>query len=188
MTRATFLAGCAALAVLVAGAPLPAVAAKATRSRSPLPKSWPPNWTDESRRTPGQRHLHRHGRRTHLGRRLPDGADSRFPQARVVGAEGPGITDQLVPRIAEQQNLTSLTLKNTLVDDDGIAQLVDLKTLRVIELRVAPVITDRAMESLVKLPRLRAVRLVGGNITDCGIATLLRAPGSTNSTFAIART
>ena len=32
------------------------------------------------------------------------------------------------------------------------------------------------MESLLKLPKLRAVRLVGGNITDRGVATLLRAP------------
>ena len=99
-----------------------------------------------------------------------------FPKLASLVLEGPGITDQLVPRIAEQQHLTSLTLKNTLVDDDGIAQLVDLKALRVIELRVAPVISDRAMESLIKLPRLRAVRLVGGNITDRGVATLLKAP------------
>jgi hypothetical protein len=99
-----------------------------------------------------------------------------FPTLKALVVEGPGITDQLVPRIAEQQNLTSLTLKNTLVDDDGIAQLVDLKSLKVIELRVAPVVSDRAMESLVKLPKLRAVRLVGGNITDRGVATLLQAP------------
>ena len=98
-----------------------------------------------------------------------------FPKLAVLVLEGPGITDQLAPRLAEQQNLTSLTLKNTLVDDDGIAQLADLKQLRIVELRVAPVITDRAMESLVKLPQLRAVRLVGGNITDRGVTTLLRA-------------
>jgi Leucine-rich repeat (LRR) protein len=99
-----------------------------------------------------------------------------FPKLASLVVEGPGITNQLTSRIAEQHNLASLTLKNTLVDDEGIEQLVDLKTLKVIELRVAPLISDRAMESLVKLPKLRAVRLVGGNITDRGVATLLRAP------------
>ena len=99
-----------------------------------------------------------------------------FPKLESLVVEGPGITNQLIPRIVEQQKLTSLTLKNTLVDDEGIAQLVDLKSLKIVELRVAPVVTDRAMESLVKLPKLRAVRLVGGNITDRGVTTLLRAP------------
>ncbi len=99
-----------------------------------------------------------------------------FPKLASLVVEGPGITNQLAPRIAEQQNLTSLTLKNTLVDDDGIAELVNLKALKIVELRVAPLISDRAMELLVKLPKLRAVRLVGGNITDQGVATLLRAP------------
>ena len=61
-----------------------------------------------------------------------------FPKLTSLVVEGPGITNQLVPRIVEQPNLASLTLKNTLVDDEGIAQLVDLKTLKVVELRVSP--------------------------------------------------
>jgi Leucine-rich repeat (LRR) protein len=99
-----------------------------------------------------------------------------FPKLATLVLEGPGITNQLTARIAEQRNLVSLTLKNTLVDDEGIAQLADLKSLRIIELPVAPLVSDRSMEVLVKLPQLRAVRLVGGNVTDRGVATLLRAP------------
>jgi internalin A len=99
-----------------------------------------------------------------------------FPMLATLVVEGPGITNQLIPRIAEQSNLTSLTLKNTFVDDDGVMQLTGLKALKVIDLRVAPLITDRAMESLVKMPSLRAVRLVGGNITDQGVATVLQTP------------
>lgn len=99
-----------------------------------------------------------------------------FPTLTTLVVEGPGITDQLIPRIAAQQKLASLTLKNTLVSDRGIAQLTGLKDLKIIELRVAPMITDRAMEALAKIPTLRAVRLVGGNITDRGVATLLQLP------------
>lgn len=99
-----------------------------------------------------------------------------FPKLASLTLEGPGITDQLAPRIAEQYNLTSLTLKNTLISDSGIAQLTGLKALRIVDLRVAPLISDRAMDWLVKLPELRAVRLVGGNITDRGVATVLQSP------------
>ena len=101
---------------------------------------------------PRQRYFHRHGRR-------PTWADDYqmdqillLPELTSLVVEGPGITNQLVPRIVEQPNLASLTLKNTLVDDEGIAQLVDLKTLKVVELRVSPLISDRAMESSSSCP------------------------------------
>jgi Leucine-rich repeat (LRR) protein len=99
-----------------------------------------------------------------------------FPKLESLVIEGPGITDQLVPRIAKQQELVSLTLKNTLIGDDGLAKLAGLPKLKIIDVRVAPMITDRGMESLVKMASLKAVRLVGGNITDRGVITLLQIP------------
>jgi hypothetical protein len=98
-----------------------------------------------------------------------------FPKLASLTVEGPGITNQLIPRLVEQKELTSLTLKNTLVDDQGIAELTAIPSLRIVDLRVAPLITDAAMDSLVKLPNLRAVRLVGGNITDHGVGVLMQA-------------
>lgn len=109
-----------------------------------------------------------------------------FPKLASLVVEGPGITNQLAPCIAEQQNLTSLTLKNTLVDDDGIAELVNLKALKIVELRVAPLISDRAMELLVKLPKLRAVRWSAA-ISPTRASPPCSGPRrSMNSTFAIA--
>ncbi len=99
-----------------------------------------------------------------------------FPKLESLVVEGPGITNQLIPKIAEQSHLTSLTMKNTLVNDEGVAQLSGMKSLKVIDLRVSPLITDKAMESLVKIPTLKAVRLIGGNVTDNGVATLLKMP------------
>lgn len=90
--------------------------------------------------------------------------------------EGPSITDELAPRIAEQTSLVSLALRNTLLGDQGIARFASLKALKVIDLRVSPMVTDAAMKTLAKMPQLRAVRLTGCNVTDAGIATLLDLP------------
>lgn len=99
-----------------------------------------------------------------------------FPGLRSLTVEGPGITDALAERIGEQTSLESLALRNTLVGDKGIAQFKELKSLRVIDLRVSPLVTDAAMETLLALSELRAVRLTGGNVTDAGVATLLDLP------------
>ena len=99
-----------------------------------------------------------------------------FPHLSSLTTEGTEITDALAPRIAEQKELTFLALRNTLVGDPGISQLTGLKQLKVIDLRVSPLVTDTAMQSLAKMTELRAVRLSGVNVTDKGIATLLALP------------
>ena len=114
------------------------------------------------------------------GRSWVDDAQMRqilvFEKLQSLTLEGPSITDDLVPRIAELGNLTSLALRNTLISDTGIAQLTGLRAMRVIDLRVAPMVTDAAMQSLAQMSELRAVRLMGGNVTDAGVATLLALP------------
>ncbi|MCH5375535.1 MAG: hypothetical protein JJ992_16315, partial [Planctomycetes bacterium] len=99
-----------------------------------------------------------------------------FPRLQTLVVEGPSITDQLAPKIAEAEGLTSLSMFNTLINDAGIAQLSGLKSLKAIDLRVSPLITDQAMETLAAMPELRAVRLSGVNVTDAGIETLLSLP------------
>ncbi len=99
-----------------------------------------------------------------------------FAKLGSLTLEGPSITDALVPRITECDTLTSLALRNTLIGDDGITQLSGLKSLKAIDLRVAPMVTDASMQTLAAMPELRAVRLVGGNVTDAGVAVLLTLP------------
>jgi len=99
-----------------------------------------------------------------------------FERLSSLTLEGPSITDALVPRIAECDKLTWLALRNTLIGDDGITQLSGLKSLKTIDLRVAPMVTDASMQTLAAMPELRAVRLVGGNVTDAGVAVLLTLP------------
>ena len=99
-----------------------------------------------------------------------------LPKLETLVLEGPSITDMILPRIAETPSLVSLTMKNTLVSDEGIAQLTALKNLKVVDLRQSPMMTDAAMESLAKIPSLKAVRLIDTQITDAGIAALLSLP------------
>ena len=99
-----------------------------------------------------------------------------FPTLQTLTVEGPSITEQLAPKIAEAEALTSLAMRNTLINDEGIAQLGGLKALRVIDLRVSPLVTDAAMDTLAAMPELRAVRLSGVNVTDTGVAKLLSLP------------
>ena len=99
-----------------------------------------------------------------------------FPQLRSLALEGPDITDQLAPNVAQLDQLTSLTCKNTMIGDVGIAQLSGLTALKVIDMRVCPLLTDAALETLAGMPSLRAVRLSGANIGDTGIASLLKLP------------
>lgn len=100
-----------------------------------------------------------------------------FPKLTSLTLEGPDITDELAPRIAQQTSLTSLAFRNTLIGDKGIAHLTTLTSLKVIDLRVSPYVGDASMETLAKLPALRAVRLTGVvKVTDAGIRSLLALP------------
>ena len=99
-----------------------------------------------------------------------------FPKLNSLTIEGPSIDDTLVPKIVEHSGLTSLALRNTLIGDDGIRQFAGLKQLSVIDLRLCPMVTDKAIETLAAMPELKAVRLSGTNVTDAGIAALLALP------------
>ncbi len=99
-----------------------------------------------------------------------------FPPLQTLTVEGPSISEQLAPKIAEAKALTTLNMRNTLINDQGIAQLSGLKSLRVIDLRLSPLVTDAAMATLAAMPELRAVRLSGVNVTDAGLAKLLELP------------
>lgn len=99
-----------------------------------------------------------------------------FPRLTSLTVEGPSIDDSLAPKIAEQTGLQSLSVQATLIDDAGIAQLAGLKFLKVIDLRLCSLITDKALETLSTMPQLRAVRVSGTNVTDAGIAALLKLP------------
>ena len=100
-----------------------------------------------------------------------------FPKLASLTLDGPDITDELVPRIAEQTPLTSLALLNTMISDKGIAQFTTLKSLKVIDLRLSSQVSDASMHTLARLSKLRAVRLSGvTKLTDAGIGTLLALP------------
>lgn len=96
-----------------------------------------------------------------------------FPRLTSLTVEGPSISDLLASRIAAQTMLTSLAMRNTLIGDQGLAKFTELKSLKIIDLRVSPLVTDAGMKSLAALPELRAVRLSGTNVSDAGVIALL---------------
>ena len=99
-----------------------------------------------------------------------------FPRLTSLTVEGPSIDDSLAPKIAEQAGLEFLSVQATLIGDDGIAQLAGLKFLKVVDLRLCSLVTDKALETLATMPELRAVRVSGTNVTDAGIAALFELP------------
>jgi hypothetical protein len=99
-----------------------------------------------------------------------------FPHLQSLTVEGPSISDQLVPQISRQSSLTSLAMHNTLIGDEGISQLVKLKALKIIDLRLSPLVTDKTAKTLAHMSSLRAVRISGINITDVGLKQLLLLP------------
>ena len=99
-----------------------------------------------------------------------------FPELQSLTVEGPSISHLLAPQIARATKLKSLAMRNTLITNEGIAELKHLKSLKIIDLRVSPLLDDAAMISLAEMPQLRAVRLNAVNVTDKGVATLLKLP------------
>ena len=91
--------------------------------------------------------------------------------------EGPGISDEAATSIATLPQLTSLTMKNTLIGNTGIEKLKEITTLRILDLRFSPLVTDEAMKVLASMENLRAVRLNGvSQLTDAGLYSVLQLP------------
>jgi Leucine-rich repeat (LRR) protein len=99
-----------------------------------------------------------------------------FPRLESLTVEGPSITHMLAPQMARLSALSSLAMRNTLITNEGLAELKGLRSLKVIDLRLSPLLTDAALDILADMPQLRAVRLSGVNITDRGVAALLKLP------------
>lgn len=99
-----------------------------------------------------------------------------FPRLTSLTVEGPSIDDGLAAKIAEQAGLSSLAMRNTLISDEGIQQFAKLKFLKVIDLRLSPMVTNKTLELLAAMPELKAVRISGTNVTDDGVGALLKLP------------
>lgn len=91
--------------------------------------------------------------------------------------EGPGISDEAADSIAKLPRLESLTLKNTLISNIGIEKLKGMSTLRIIDLRLSPLITDEAMTVLASMDSLKAVRLNGvSQLSNTGLESVMKLP------------
>ena len=78
-----------------------------------------------------------------------------FPQLESLTVEGPSISHVVTPQIAKLTALSALAMRNTLITNEGIAELKGLQSLKVIDLRLSPLLDDTALESLAEMPQLR---------------------------------
>ena len=99
-----------------------------------------------------------------------------FPQLQSLTVEGPSISHLVAPQIAKLTALSTLAMRNTLITNEGLAELKGLTSLKVIDLRLSPLLNDTALETLADMPQLRAIRLLGVNVSDRGVAALLKLP------------
>ena len=77
-----------------------------------------------------------------------------FPHLQSLTIEGPSISDAVAPHIAKLP-LSTLAMRNTLITNEGIATLQGMKSLKVIDLRLSPLLNDAAVELLAGMPQLR---------------------------------
>ena len=78
-----------------------------------------------------------------------------FPQLESLTVEGPSISHVVAPQIAKLTVLSALAMRNTLITNEGIAELKGLPSLKVIDLRLSPLLDDTVLESLAEMPQLR---------------------------------
>ncbi len=76
-----------------------------------------------------------------------------FPQLESLTVEGPSISHVVAPQIAKLTALSALAMRNTLITNEGIAELKGLQSLKVIDLRLSPLLDDTALESLAEMPQ-----------------------------------
>jgi serine/threonine protein kinase len=88
----------------------------------------------------------------------------------------PQINSEGYRKIARLTDLKILSLRNTSVSDDDLIVLSKLKELNLLYVAYSPKITDRSIDSILKLEKLYSIRIDGTRITDKGINRLSSMP------------
>jgi Leucine-rich repeat (LRR) protein len=95
-----------------------------------------------------------------------------LPKAGGLDLGKTAVTDKSLPHIGSSfKRLDWLSFNDTKVTDNGVAALVDLRSLKTLVLIHTPV-SDKCLAVMKEFPRLRDLELAGDNITDHGIAAI----------------
>ncbi len=97
----------------------------------------------------------------------------RLTNLRRLMVAGKSISDQGLDGLTGMQRLEVLKLAGCHITDDGVAQLVCLPQLR--RLSGDLILTDRGLEHLKAMPRLRSVFFITDRTSEAGITALKRA-------------
>ena len=99
-----------------------------------------------------------------------------FPDVKSLTLEGRELTDALAPVLVGLPNLEALALRETMVGDVTLAALAGKPTeqqkLKILDVRVGANLTDAGIDAVAKIKTLRALRLIGCELTDARLATL----------------
>lgn len=90
-----------------------------------------------------------------------------------LGANGRAFTGAGLRHLAGCTSLRHLTLNHSpALQDDGVKHLAMVRSLEVVLLNNCPQITDATIDSLVALPRLSKLYVVGTQVTEAGLIKL----------------
>jgi len=96
-----------------------------------------------------------------------------MPEVLSLTLEGRNMTDALAPRLASLPNLEVLALRETMVGDGTLQLLAESSKLKIVDIRVGANLTDVGIAALSQMKTVRAVRLIGCDLTDDQIAQLI---------------
>jgi hypothetical protein len=102
-------------------------------------------------------------------------AGCRKLQVLNLGANGRVFTGAGLRHLAGCTSLRHLTLNHSpALQDDGVKQLAAIRSLEVLLLNNCPQLTDASLDSLIMLPKLSKLYVIGTAITEAGLLKLAR--------------
>lgn len=97
--------------------------------------------------------------------------DSDLPKLRDLFAQGQGLTDDSMQRLAERPRLEALYISNNPLSNVGVGHLAESKYLHTLELRNT-LISNQVIDTLVTLPSLHCLDVPGTDISADAVADL----------------
>lgn len=93
-----------------------------------------------------------------LGAKVKTDSDGKIVSVDTVAA--PGFGDEQLATLTKFDRLTSLSLENSVVTDEGLAAVKEIPTLKTLNLRKCAQLTDVGLEHVAQLPKLERLILL----------------------------
>jgi hypothetical protein len=99
---------------------------------------------------------------------------SALPNLKKLRVSGGGVTRAGIDQISRMAGLTDLSLLNVQIDNDGLERLAQLPQLAALSVHRSALVDDAGLAHLKRFPKLANLSLLEVNITNQGVAGLVR--------------